>query len=229
MPNCAVTASGGGSASGPARPTYATPTGWPTCTSCSPGQGCPRPGAGRLRTRRTRHRNSAGRLGIGRGESLEKERTALLAELRRGSRTGGRSRPLGSSSTERARKTVTSRLRESSRRLEAVLPELGTHLDRSVITRHLRSNAQPPLLAVVVDGRRTRTWNVWALNSPDNPPIDAHPSPARMRRCTALIGSAPRRCPASRPGCSRRRRWPPTGTRTATRRPPDGLPKSGRR
>jgi hypothetical protein len=46
----------------------------------------------------------------------------------------GRPRPLGTSTTERARKTVTSRLREAIRHIETVLPELGAHLDRSVTT-----------------------------------------------------------------------------------------------
>jgi predicted ATPase len=71
---------------------------------------------------------------IGRAQHLDNQRTALLAELRRAAGLAGRSRPLGTSTTERARKTVTSRLREAIRRIEAVLPELGEHLDRSVST-----------------------------------------------------------------------------------------------
>ena len=71
---------------------------------------------------------------IGRAQYLDEQRTALLAELRRAAGLAGRLRPLGTSTTERARKTVTSRLREAIRRIEAVLPELGEHLDRSVIT-----------------------------------------------------------------------------------------------
>ena len=71
---------------------------------------------------------------IGRAQYLDDQRTALLAELRRAAGLAGRPRPLGTSTTERARKTVTSRLREAIRRIEAVLPELGEHLDRSVIT-----------------------------------------------------------------------------------------------
>jgi tetratricopeptide (TPR) repeat protein len=70
----------------------------------------------------------------GRAEQLEDERTALIDELRRATGLSGRPRSLGTSTTERARKTVTSRLREAIHRIEAVLPELGAHLDRSVIT-----------------------------------------------------------------------------------------------
>jgi hypothetical protein len=71
---------------------------------------------------------------IGRAQYLDNQRAALLAELRRAAGLAGRPRPLGTSTTERARKTVTSRLREAIRRIEAVLPGLGEHLDRSVIT-----------------------------------------------------------------------------------------------
>ena len=71
---------------------------------------------------------------IGRAQHLDNQRNALIAELRRATGLAGRSRSLGTSITERARKTVTSRLREAIRRIEAVLPELGAHLDRSVIT-----------------------------------------------------------------------------------------------
>jgi hypothetical protein len=71
---------------------------------------------------------------IGRTHHLDSQRTALLAELRRAAGLAGRPRPLGASTTERARKTVTSRLREAIHRIEAVLPELGAHLNRSVIT-----------------------------------------------------------------------------------------------
>ena len=71
---------------------------------------------------------------IGRAQHLDNQRAALIAELRRATGLAGRSRSLGTSTTERARKTVTSRLREAIRRIQAVLPELGAHLDRSIIT-----------------------------------------------------------------------------------------------
>jgi hypothetical protein len=71
---------------------------------------------------------------IGRAQQLDAQRTALITELRRATGLAGRSRPLGASTTERARKAITARLREAIHRIEAVLPELGAHLDRSVIT-----------------------------------------------------------------------------------------------
>ncbi|HEX6402095.1 MAG TPA: AAA family ATPase [Pseudonocardiaceae bacterium] len=70
----------------------------------------------------------------GRIQLLAAQRAALIAELGRATGLGGRSRALGVSTTERARKAVTARLRGAIRRVEAVLPELGAHLDRSVIT-----------------------------------------------------------------------------------------------
>ena len=70
----------------------------------------------------------------GRIQHLAAQRAALIAELGRATGLGRRSRALGVSTTERARKAVTARLRGAIRRVEAVLPELGAHLDRSVIT-----------------------------------------------------------------------------------------------
>ncbi|HJV15248.1 MAG TPA: hypothetical protein VJ625_15270 [Propionibacteriaceae bacterium] len=58
----------------------------------------------------------------------------LLAELRRAMRPGGRARPLGSTTAERARKAVTARIRDAIGRISEALPELGTHLDRTVRT-----------------------------------------------------------------------------------------------
>ena len=71
---------------------------------------------------------------IGRVEQVEEERAALLAELSKAAGLAGRARPLGPSTTERARKAVTARVREAIGRIAAVLPELGVHLDRSVQT-----------------------------------------------------------------------------------------------
>ncbi|MET8147590.1 ATP-binding protein [Actinoplanes sp. NPDC049668] len=62
------------------------------------------------------------------------EREQLLAELRRATRPGGASRPLGPSAAERARKAVTARLRDAIRRIAEVHPDLGDHLDRTVHT-----------------------------------------------------------------------------------------------
>ncbi|MGH3825327.1 MAG: ATPase, partial [Pseudonocardiaceae bacterium] len=71
---------------------------------------------------------------LGRAQQLDAQRAALIAELGRASGLAGRSRTLGTSTTERARKAVTARLRGAIQRIEAVLPALGAHLDRSVIT-----------------------------------------------------------------------------------------------
>ena len=70
----------------------------------------------------------------GRTQHVNTQRAALIAELSHAAGLAGRSRTLGTSTTERARKAVTARLREAIHRIEAVLPELGAHLDRSVIT-----------------------------------------------------------------------------------------------
>ena len=69
-----------------------------------------------------------------RAQYLDNQRGALIVELQRATALAGRPRPLGASITERARKTVTSRLREAIRQINTVIPELGAHLDRSVIT-----------------------------------------------------------------------------------------------
>lgn len=65
---------------------------------------------------------------------LDVEREALLTELRTAAGLGGRTRGLGADPAERARKAVTSRIRDAIRRISAVLPELAAHLDRSVTT-----------------------------------------------------------------------------------------------
>ncbi|MGH3985434.1 MAG: ATPase, partial [Pseudonocardiaceae bacterium] len=71
---------------------------------------------------------------LGRAQQLDAQRAALIAELGRATGLAGRPRMLGASTTERARKAVTARLREAINRIEAVLPELGAHLNRSVLT-----------------------------------------------------------------------------------------------
>ncbi len=75
------------------------------------------------------HRDDPARLG-----RLDGERAALRAELRTATGLGGRRRVLGADATERARKAVSARLREATRRIGEVLPELGAHLDRSLVT-----------------------------------------------------------------------------------------------
>ena len=61
------------------------------------------------------------------------ERDALLGELQAASGLGGRTRRLGDE-TERARKTVTARIRDTLRRIEKVHPELADHLRATVHT-----------------------------------------------------------------------------------------------
>jgi hypothetical protein len=75
---------------------------------------------------------------LGRGDDqraarLDAERDALLDELRKAAGLAGRTRRLGDE-RERARQTVTARVRDSIRRLRGVHPELGTHLAEAVRT-----------------------------------------------------------------------------------------------
>ncbi len=65
--------------------------------------------------------------------SLEAERDALIDELARASGLGGRDRRLGDP-VERARTTVTARIRDALRRLDAAHPELAGHLRQTVTT-----------------------------------------------------------------------------------------------
>jgi hypothetical protein len=68
-----------------------------------------------------------------RGERLEAERQALLAELRRATGLAGRSRDL-SPEAERARVNVTRTLRATLARITVIAPAAGTHLQASVRT-----------------------------------------------------------------------------------------------
>ncbi|MFF0333912.1 ATP-binding protein [Streptomyces fimicarius] len=66
-------------------------------------------------------------------ETYDRERQALLDELRTAAGLGGRTRRLGDQ-TERARKTVTARIRDTLRKLETLHPALAVHLKASVTT-----------------------------------------------------------------------------------------------
>jgi AAA ATPase domain len=68
-----------------------------------------------------------------RAVALDTEREALLEELRAAAGLAGRSRRLGDEA-ERARKTVTARIRDSLRRLDERHPELAAHLRGAVST-----------------------------------------------------------------------------------------------
>ena len=68
-----------------------------------------------------------------RAERATAEREALIRELTAAAGLGGRSRRLGDV-TERARKTVTARIRDALRRIEPAHPALGEHLRATVTT-----------------------------------------------------------------------------------------------
>ena len=70
---------------------------------------------------------------IGRSARLAAERDALIDELARATGLGGRRRRLGDAA-ERARTTVTARIRDAIGRIERVHPELGRHLRASIVT-----------------------------------------------------------------------------------------------
>lgn len=64
---------------------------------------------------------------------LVAEREALLRRVAADTGLGGRARKLNDPA-ERARKTVTARIRDAIRRIQAVHPELGAHLSQAVAT-----------------------------------------------------------------------------------------------
>jgi hypothetical protein len=68
-----------------------------------------------------------------RAARYDEERAALLTELRTATGLGGRTRRLGDEA-ERARKTVTARIRDTLRKLDTRHPELAEHLRASVTT-----------------------------------------------------------------------------------------------
>ncbi|MFI8434083.1 ATP-binding protein [Streptomyces sp. NPDC079020] len=76
---------------------------------------------------------AAARDDVRRAGEYDRERRALLDELRRAAGLGGRTRRLGDES-ERARKTVTARIRDTLRKLDALHPGLAAHLRESVTT-----------------------------------------------------------------------------------------------
>jgi hypothetical protein len=90
---------------------------------------------------------------IGRVHHLTAQRAALIRELSHAAGLAGRARPMGTSTTERARKAVTARLREAIHRVTAVLPELGRHLDRSIRTGTTCCYAPTEPLTWTVQGR----------------------------------------------------------------------------
>jgi hypothetical protein len=92
---------------------------------------------------------------IGRQSRIEQERAALLDELRRAARPGGRgARSFPTYPAERARKAVAARIRDTIRKLEPDLPDLAAHLDQAIVTgTYCRYRADP-----------ARSWNIEAVN-----------------------------------------------------------------
>lgn len=69
----------------------------------------------------------------GRAEQLEEEKEQLLAEMRKATGLGGRSRKMGDTA-ERARTAVTWRIRHAIKKLESAHPALARHLGHSIKT-----------------------------------------------------------------------------------------------
>ena len=90
---------------------------------------------------------------LGRSELLDVEREQLLAELRRVTGLGGRIRSNANDPAERARKAVSGRIRDVTRRLAEATPDLAAHLDRSIQTG-LRCSYAP------VGSDRKLQWNI---------------------------------------------------------------------
>ncbi|AYY13072.1 hypothetical protein EF847_10565 [Actinobacteria bacterium YIM 96077] len=77
-----------------------------------------------------------------RAAQLDRERTALLDQLRQAAGLGGRTRSLGDEA-ERSRKTVTARIRDVLRRLDERHPELAAHL-RTTVSTGIACRYDPP-------------------------------------------------------------------------------------
>ncbi len=145
---------------------------------------------------------------LGRAERAREERDELIDTVTSGLGLGGRSRRLDDP-MERARKTVTARIRNSIERLDRLHPALARHLDRAVDTGSWC--ADPP----------SSRWN----GSGDDCRCRA-----RTSRCSASTGDQPD------PGghCDRRHqhhqstRWRPTRRRPTRRRPTRHRPGRGR-
>ena len=71
---------------------------------------------------------------IGRVAQLAHERQAILDELGRVTGNTGQSRNFANHPAERARKTVTARVRDAIRHLDPIMAELAAHLDLTIVT-----------------------------------------------------------------------------------------------
>ncbi|MGH9155959.1 MAG: ATP-binding protein [Acidimicrobiales bacterium] len=100
----------------------------------------------------------------GRMARLEHERDLLIAELSRAYGIGGRPRSDGDP-TERARKAVSMRIATAIRAIAAVHPQLGRHLERSVVTGQYCSY-------------RPESPTTWTTRIDPNPPSSGGDAPA---------------------------------------------------
>jgi predicted ATPase len=92
---------------------------------------------------------------LGRAERAEAELDALVSQLEGAFGLGGRARATGSAA-ERARSAVTWRLRSVLKRIDALHPELGRHLQRAVETGvWCRYRPETPVRWEVDPGRRS--------------------------------------------------------------------------
>jgi hypothetical protein len=64
----------------------------------------------------------------------EREREALIRELRTITALGGKARLSGAQAGERARKAVAARIRDAIRQLDTTMPTLAAHLDQAIVT-----------------------------------------------------------------------------------------------
>ena len=71
---------------------------------------------------------------VARTELLTAERGAILEELRRTTTSTGQPREFSNRPAERARKAVSARIRAAISTITIVLPELGEHLDKTIVT-----------------------------------------------------------------------------------------------
>jgi hypothetical protein len=95
-----------------------------------------------------------------RAARIEAERHALLQELGRLGGAHGRIRQFANHPAERGRKAIAARVRDAIGKLEPLLPELASHLNRTIITgTYCRYRGEPGI-----------TWNVHA--GPPDPQTD---------------------------------------------------------
>ncbi len=134
-------------------------------------------------------------------EAYDRERQALLDELRTAAGLGGRARRLGDQ-TERARKTVTARIRDTLRKLDPLHPALAAHLRASVTTGTTcayRPDPTPRLAALTPAARgpsRSRSPTAPAPGHPRGPASPGVPLPRSPTARPPPGPGHPRKAPA---------------------------------